>query len=250
MQSAIKNASLQLNTINTILFDFDGTIADTEASMTLALKLTFEDFGIILPGTTVFKTFACLTIEDMFRVAGIFDPGLMSDMVTRYNALYQEIAPRNAGLFSGVLETLDRLTDRGYRLAIATNESRENLNTLMDCFGIKPYFIATCCADEVNRPKPWPDMGKKLLTQTEATAVRTLMVGDAVTDIEMAQRNFMNSCAVGWGSASMNRLLEASPNWAIYQPSELFDILDNAISTPAFLSILKRGTVTAAEPVL
>ena len=155
-----------------------------------------------------------------------FSPALISEN------LYREIAPENARLFPGVKHTLNRLRDCGYNLAIATNESRENLDMLIDTFNIRHVFSATCCADEVKHPKPWPDMGKKVVSKIGTAAINSLMIGDSVSDIEMARNSSMNSCAVSWGATAFDRLLESSPNWAITYIAQLLDILYNSCTIP------------------
>ena len=225
MRLPMKNLNSGSKPIDTVLFDFDGTLADTMESSLLAFESTLLQFHYKLPEPITKDIYGAFSIEGMFRYIGISDLDLQAKMVCRYNELYREIAPRIASLFPGVRFTLNLLKDSGFRLAIATNELRENLDMLLKTLGIDHIFDTTCCADEVSRPKPWPDMGKKVLSRLDADPNRCLMLGDSVCDIEMARNNRIESCAVGWGATPIECLLEASPNLAITDFFQLLDIL-------------------------
>jgi phosphoglycolate phosphatase len=221
----MKNLTLGSNTIDTIVFDFDGTLADTLESSLLAFKSTLHQFKISLPEWLTKETWGPLSIESMFHFIGVQDKVMQSQMIRCYNEHYRNIAPFKAGLFPGVRSTLNYLKDCGYGLAIATNELRKNLDMLLEEFGIGHMFETTCCADEVGQPKPWPDMGREVLFRLGSDSDRSLMLGDSLCDIEMARKASMTSCAVSWGATPFDRLLDASPNLAITDFSQLLDIL-------------------------
>lgn len=250
MRLPMKNLNLWSNTIETIVFDFDGTLADTLEASLITFKSTLQHLNINLPIPIDIKTYGPLSVAGMFRTAGIAEENRLSETIAYYKKLYQRIAPRRAKLFPGVKQALNRLIQEGYDLVIATNESRQNLDVLMKCFGIEHIFCVTCCADEVRRPKPWPDIGEKVLQQTGAAAANTLMVGDSVCDIEMAQQTGMKACAVGWGGTPLHRLIDSSPDWAITETCQLFHILSTSQKTPNFKHVLVNGTGRISETLL
>jgi phosphoglycolate phosphatase len=249
MRVPLKNIHLRSDAIDTIVFDFDGTLAGTLESSLLTLESTLLQFHIALPKPVIKDIYGSLSVEGMFRYVVRSDKDLLSKMICRYNVLYREIAPIIASLFPGVRSTLNLLKDRGFGLAIATNELRENLDMLLTTFGIDHIFDTTCCADEVKHPKPWPDMGKTVIEQLGAPADRTLMVGDSVCDIEMAQQNGMKSCAVSWGGTPFHRLIESSPEWAITDFSQLIDILYAPHRMVNFHSVSVNGTDRITETI-
>jgi phosphoglycolate phosphatase-like HAD superfamily hydrolase len=229
------------DTIDTIVFDFDGTLANTLPTSLMSFRSTLRHFDIDLPKSFNLSTYGHQSVAGMFQQAGVSDKNKLLSLIDQYNSNYREIAPVNAGLFPGVRHTLNILRNCGYRLAIATNEMRQNLDMLLDVFNIGHLFIATCCADEVKQPKPWPDMGRKVVSKIGTAAIRSLMIGDSVCDIEMARSNRMNSCAVSWGAANFDQLLEASPNWAITDITQLLEILN--ISPTIFPSQVGWGSI-------
>ena len=250
MRLPMKNLTLRSNTIDTVVFDFDGTLADTLESSLLAFESTLLQFNIDLPDPPTTKTYGPLSVEGMFRHIGVSDNTLLLKMVTRYNILYRDIAPGIADLFPGVKDTLNLLADRGFKLAIATNELRENLDMLLTTFGIGHLFKTTCCADEVSQPKPWPDMGREVLKRLDADAAQSLMLGDSICDIQMAQQNSMASCAVSWGATPIDRLLDTSPNLAITDFPQLLDILGVVDTSLGFHSIFFNKPTGITETAL
>jgi phosphoglycolate phosphatase-like HAD superfamily hydrolase len=232
-----KNPYQKSDTIDTIVFDFDGTLADTLPSSLMSFRSTLQHFDINLPTPITLSTYGHQSVAGMFQQAGVSDKNKLLSLIDQYNSMYREIAPVNASLFPGVRHTLNILRNYSYRLAIATNESRQNLDILLDAFNIRHFFTATCCADEVKQPKPWPDMGRKVVSKIGTAAIRSLMIGDSVCDIEMARNNRMNSCAVSWGATNFDRLLESSPNWAITDTTQLLEILNIAYTAPFFYRI-------------
>ncbi|MGD2015124.1 MAG: HAD family hydrolase [Desulfobacterales bacterium] len=250
MRLPMKNPYQATDTIDTIVFDFDGTLADTLPSSLMSFQSTLQHFDIDLPKPITLSTYGHQSVAGMFQQAGISDKDKLLSLIDQYNSLYREIAPVNANLFPGVRHTLTILRDCGYSLAIATNESRENLDILLDAFSIRHIFNATCCADEVKQPKPRPDMGRKVVSRIGTAAIRSLMIGDSICDIEMAYNNSMKSCAVSWGATNLYRLLESSPNWAITEIAQLFEILNISCTVPFLHSIYESTTAGISETSL
>jgi HAD superfamily hydrolase (TIGR01509 family) len=250
MRLPMKILTLGSNTIDTIVFDFDGTLADTLESSLLAVESTLHQFKITLPEPLTKQTWGPLSIESMFHIIGVPDNATQSQMIRCYNQHYREIAPIKARLFPGVVSTLNCLKDCGFGLAIATNELRKNLDMLLAVFGIGHLFQTTCCADEVDQPKPSPDMGREVLRRLDTDAAHSLMLGDSICDIQMAQQNGMASCAVSWGATPFDRLLEASPNLAITDFPQLLDILGVVDTSLRFHSIFFNKPTGITETAL
>lgn len=100
----------------------------------------------------------------------------------------------NACLFPGAQALLERLSNAGILLAIATNRSQQSLERALLSAGIGHYFITTRTASQVPQ-KPCPQMLEEIIDDVSVSSKETLMVGDSLTDIEMAR--FINVDAVG-----------------------------------------------------
>ena len=179
-----------------------------------------DELGVKVNAQRLFKEITSLSLENMFKSVGL-DQDLLPTACERYKKIYQILSPVWAVLFSGVKPTLESLASRGLNLAIATNESRDNLDNLVSAFGIANLFQASCCADEVARPKPFPDMGNRLFKLLGTLPSRALMVGDSTFDMAMGKSLGMQTCAVGYGASPMDLLLTEKPDHIIDNFNEL-----------------------------
>lgn len=227
MLHPLKNNYSILTGIDAVIFDFDGTLADTQKATMTTFVQALDQLDMPLDETLLSEEMTALSVEDMFRSVGLKERRI-AKACGLYKEIYRTTAPQCAALFPGVEPTLQALSSWGFTLAIATNESRENLDTLLSAFGIAPLFQASCCADEVARSKPFPDMGIKLLHTLDITPQRALMVGDSVFDMALGKTLGLRTCAAGYGAYPLSQLQEQHPDKTIRKFSELLTLLVRA----------------------
>ncbi len=224
MLPPLKNHYSIMTGIDAVIFDFDGTLADTQKATMTTFIQALDELSMPLDETLLSEEMTALSVEDMFRSVGL-EEGRVANACDRYKDIYRTTAPRCAALFPGVEPTLQALSSWGFTLAIATNESRENLDTLLSAFGIAHLFQASCCADEVERSKPFPDMGVRILSTLDIAPERALMVGDSVFDMALGKTLGMRTCAAGYGAYPLSQLQEQHPDRVIRGFSELLTLL-------------------------
>ncbi|MBI0383845.1 HAD-IA family hydrolase, partial [Streptomyces albiflaviniger] len=98
--------------------------------------------------------------------------------------------------------------------------ARSLLNTL----GIDGQFDVILGSDEVARPKPAPDIVLKAMEVMDSDPDRTVMVGDAVTDLASARGAGITAVAAMWGETDEKTLLAAEPDVILHKPSELLSL--------------------------
>ena len=224
MVHPIKNPYSIFIDINTVIFDFDGTLANTQKATMMTFVQVLGKLGMAVEEQSLCEEMTALSVAEMFRSVGL-SKDLVPTACECYKALYQILSPQWASLFPGVKQILETLDAWGLSLAIATNESRDNLDNLLSAFGIANLFKTSCCADEVTRSKPFPDMGIKILEHMNAHPSRTLMVGDSVFDMAMGNTLGLHTCAVGYGAFPITQLLAKNPDYAIQNFNELLTLL-------------------------
>lgn len=205
-----------MNGIDTIIFDFDGTLADTQSAIKQTFISTLQNIGMPVSSDTFINEISSKTMEEMFREVGVVNKDLLKDAVLQYCRLYRAIGPQKARLFPGVLETLKKLRECHISLAIATNENRTNLESLLPVLKIGHFFSFTICEDEVGRPKPHPEMIHKILDKMDSSPDHTLIVGDSAIDILTGKATHCKTCAVTYGSHPEEKL-------RLYSPDRLID---------------------------
>ena len=182
-----------------LVFDWDGTLADSAAIIVNAIQSSCADLGLPVPDDAAARYVIGLGLNDALRHVA---PTLAQDDYPQLSARYRfHYMGANAGipLFAGAAQLLDRLSERGHRLAVATGKSRRGLDHALEQAGIGHRFAATRCADE-GQPKPHPDMLLHLMRTLEVPPAQTLMIGDTTHDLLLAANAGVDAVAVGYGA--------------------------------------------------
>jgi phosphoglycolate phosphatase len=194
-----------------IVFDWDGTLMDSQARIVACIQAAFCDAGLPVPTDEAASDIIGLGLsEAMGRLLPGGDAEACDAVVAHYRRHFLTGDRTHSELFAGARETLEALAGLGYLLAVATGKSRVGLDRELERTGLGGLFHATRCADET-RSKPHPEM---LLALTDALGVRpeaTLMVGDTEYDLLMASNARAWSLAVCHGVHDVERLLACGP---------------------------------------
>jgi phosphoglycolate phosphatase len=191
-----------------LVFDWDGTLMDSEAKIVACLQAAAADMQVAIPAEADARQVIGLGLHEAVRM--LF-PG--SDEVTRKGlaeAYRDHFLVRNKArsrLFPDVVETLDSLAD-DYLLAVATGKSRRGLEKELDDSGLRHFFQATRCADEAFS-KPHPQMLEDILGKLGMRPSEALMIGDTEYDMRMAVNAGSRGLGVTYGVHEPQRLIES-----------------------------------------
>ncbi|MBN2887380.1 MAG: HAD-IA family hydrolase [Chromatiaceae bacterium] len=194
-----------------IVFDWDGTLMDSEARIVACVHGAFASLELEPPSREMARDIIGLGLEEAMRrlVPGI-EPALLADLVLAYRREFLVSNETPSVLFAGARETLEQLAAEGYRLAVATGKSRVGLDKSLAETGLGELFHATRCADETFS-KPHPQMLLELMEELGARAAETLMIGDTEYDMQMATNAGTSALAVSYGVHAPERLLAHGP---------------------------------------
>lgn len=210
------------------IFDCDGTLVDSGATIYAALKLSFEENGLQVPPQSVSRRVIGLSLTE--AIAALVPgepldrlPGLVEDYKRAFMSLRQA-GQVEEPLFDGVLELLDALEHDGWLLAVATGKSDRGLKHCLESHDIHARFVSLQTADR-HPSKPHPSMVEQAIADAGAAAEKTFVVGDTSFDMAMA----VNAGAVGigaaWGYHEADELLEAGAAAVAEQPLEVLDLI-------------------------
>ena len=194
-----------------IVFDWDGTLMDSEARIVSCIQAAFSDLGELPPPKEVARDVIGLGLNEAMTV--LWPDGEAQQraaLVERYRHHFLGTDETDSNLFPGARWVLETLRSRGLLLAIATGKSRRGLERVLASTGLKAYFQATCCADEAPS-KPHPAMLQRIMTSLAVPPENTLMIGDTEYDMQMAQNAGVAALAVSYGVHSPERLLAYQP---------------------------------------
>jgi phosphoglycolate phosphatase len=200
---------LALRVLRAVIFDFDGTLADSYAAITASVNHVRQSHG--LPD---------LAEADVRPHVGLGLPYLLEQTVPGVDQPRDQVAYRShhptvmlAGtrLLPGAAAALEAIHGSGRRVAVCSNKPRAFTKDLVDYLEIRPWVDAVFGPEDVTRPKPAPDMLKKAVAWLGVTSAQALYVGDMVVDIETALAAGLRVWVVATGSDDRAALEAAEP---------------------------------------
>jgi phosphoglycolate phosphatase len=194
-----------------LVFDWDGTLMDSVATIVDCTREAFVGAGVAPPPEEAVRDAIGLGLRESFDR---FAPGggeeLMARVLTCYRERWLAEYRGRQVLFPGIVDLLSGLAADGYLLAVATGKSRRGLDDALRSHGIEGLFQATRTADEAPS-KPHPQMVLDILDELGVRPGAALVVGDSVHDLEMARAAGVASVGVCSGSHPRPELLRRSP---------------------------------------
>lgn len=211
-------------TIKAILFDFDGTIADTAPGIVCTMQETFKAMNLPIPAPEAVCQTIGIPLHDSIQTLGNLTDAEANHGMEVYRQLFHQFEIPNIGLFPNVVETLTQLREKDIRMAICTSRNIESLDVIMDARGLTPLFETRVTGSDRLAPKPAPDMVVALLKRMDIKADEAIVVGDTTYDIEMGNSAGCKTVAVTYGNHSHEKLLTARPTWVIDNFTQLLDL--------------------------
>lgn len=206
-----------------VIFDFDGTLADTSECIVKTAQRTMERLGLPMRSEWEIKQTIGLPLEECFR--RLVRENRTDNLIERCTDYYREefftLQEQTIRLFPGVKGWLQRLKDEGVKIAIATSRGGKSLGMLCDQLGIGDFITMRMSSDLVTEKKPAPEMVERILAELKFSPDETLVVGDTVYDIEMGQRAGCDTCGVTWGNQSEEELKTLNPTMIISEIQNL-----------------------------
>lgn len=203
-----------------IVFDWDGTLMDSAGVIVHSIQAACRDLGIAVPDDAACRYIIGLGLgEALQRLLPDLPEANYPKLVERYRHHYL-IEDQTIPLFAGAEQVVRALRDAGYLLGVATGKSRKGLDRVLTSTGLGECFHATRCADECFS-KPHPEMLEQLMDELGVVPERTLMVGDTIHDLQMANQARVAALAVSYGAHETDALLACAPRACVNSIEEL-----------------------------
>jgi phosphoglycolate phosphatase len=208
-----------------IIFDWDGTIIDSQAHIIDSMCKAISDQGLEPPAEDSIRHIIGLSLDGAIRA---LLPEQSSEsvqfMADRYRHHFFNTTLEPSRLFDGVEDIVRQLHKDGYLLAVATGKGRHGLDMALRTTGLKQYIHVSRCADET-RSKPDPMMLGEILTDLDMPVNQAVMVGDTSYDLDMAANIKMDSIAVTYGMHARSLLEKHRPTHIIDSIAQLTHIV-------------------------
>jgi phosphoglycolate phosphatase len=222
--------------IRTLVFDLDGTLAETAGDLIGALNIVLASEGIDPVPLSAARSMLgaggrALIQRGFARAERDLAPGqldaLFTDFLNHYNAHIAD----NSWLFPGVEACLDRCAAAGWRLAVCTNKLEHSSRLLLGKLGVGERFQFICGQDTFGIAKPDPKPLVETIRKAGGRTRDAIMVGDSVTDIKTARAAGTPVIAVDFGYTDVP-VTELGPDRIISHFDDLFDVAEALSRAP------------------
>jgi pyrophosphatase PpaX len=210
---------------DTALFDFDGTVMDTNGLIIETWRYTVRTLADReMSMEEIQGTLGEAIAVSMPRILPDIDPAVSTATYRNYQADRYLDAIR---LFDGTEDTLRALRERGVRTGLVTNRLANSTYRALDHFGVRGDFDIILTAEDYTRFKPDPEPILLTLARLGADPARTIYLGDSVNDILAAKAAGVYAILAGWSVALPEEKREdgaAAPDLVIEHMGDLLEL--------------------------
>jgi len=211
-----------------VLFDLDGTLADTLEDLAAAMDRVLRREGLPGHGYAEYQRMVGHGIRQLVSAAlpaDRRDEATVDRCFARMMADYGEHSLIKTHLYDGVAELLDALRGRGLKLAVLSNKADEPTRRIVTALFADGAFDAVAGARPDVPLKPDPAGALLAATSLGLDPGRMLYVGDSPTDMRTALAAGMTPVSVSWGFRTRGELVEAGASAVLDHPLQLLELL-------------------------
>lgn len=205
-----------------IIFDFDGTIADTLDTIINIVNQVKTKNGYKPISFEEIADYKNLTSQQIIKKSGIS----IFKIPCLIKQVKQELNQRinNIKLFNGIPEVIQELKRQNHTLVIITSNSRENVITFLKYNNLLEYFDFIYPGKTIfGKDK----IIKNFLKQKNINSQNAIYIGDEIRDIEAAKKSNIQIISVTWGFHSKQALMQHQPDFLIETPQEILTAIAN-----------------------
>ena len=182
-----------------ILFDFDGTVADSSEGVFAGVLYAFEKMGMEKPDSNELRRFIGPPLKESFMTRHGLNGEESDRAVAYYRELYSESGVLMCRAYEGIDRLFENLNKKGFTLAIATSKPEKYAVQILDYLGLSHHFAYIAGAQFHGARTDKPSVIEYALESLNISPSQALMVGDRFHDIEGAKSFGMRCACVTWG---------------------------------------------------
>ncbi len=204
-----------------ILFDLDGTLADTLTDLALATNRTLEAFGLSTHPIEAYRHFVGNGARNLVATAAhTKDEALIDRLLAYFLADYEAHLLDHTKPYEGVAETIDALQSRGVRMAVVTNKPHAQAVRLTQHL-FKDRFAVVFGGCDKYPKKPDPQSTRMAMEILQATADECVFVGDSDVDVYTAHNAGVPCIGCAFGFRGEEELRKAGAEDVVYSFIEI-----------------------------
>ena len=211
------------------LVDIDGTLLDSNYHHTVAWTRGFESVGCVVPAWRIHRHMGMGGDRLVAAVAGDETEERHGDAIReRWEKEFDAMLPETR-LFDAAGDLLDGLVDRDVQVVLASSGKPGHAEHALDLLDADRRAAAWTTSEDADQTKPHPDLLETALAKVGAEPADALVLGDAVWDVEAAQRLGIPSVMLLCGGFGRDELLSAGARATYADPRDLLAHLDEAL---------------------
>jgi len=212
-----------MRTYDTVLFDLDGTILDTNELIIVSFLQALK--GAVDEGFNrehIIPSMGAPLEDQMKRFSGLEK---VDHLIDAYREVNLQLHDEYVKLFDQVEEVLEALHSENIKLGVVTTKMRLTTERGLAFTNIAKYMDVVITIDDVKHAKPHPEPVLKAMEALGADPKRTIMVGDSTMDIESGVKAGVTTVGVAWSLKGGQVLRDAGAHYIIQTMNELVDIV-------------------------
>lgn len=210
------------------IFDCDGTLVDSQATICRAMTAGFAACGLPGPSDAATRSIIGLSLPEAMAALHPHDPAAHEPLGAAYKQAFFDLRAAglaNEPLYEGIVDAIEGLEARGWLLGVATGKSDRGLKHILEHHGLHPRFATLQTADR-HPSKPHPSMIELAMAEAGAAPATTVMIGDTSHDIAMAKAAGCGAIGVAWGYHTPRMLRDAGADAVAAHPDELIGLIE------------------------
>lgn len=212
--------------VKAVLFDFDGTIADTGRGIINCVKKTLAARGIEEPDEGRLRYFIGPPLVVSFRHLFGLDEDTAQEYVREYRVFYSQGGMYELDLYDGIVETLERLRAMGLTMAIASSKPGVYVQALLEHLGIARYFSGISAPEigTVNPPKV--ELITAAMRMLNVRPEECVMVGDRFFDIDGGREAGVRTIGAAYGYGGRAEMEEHGATLIAETTTEIAELIE------------------------
>ena len=207
--------------INTVIFDFDGTIMNTNIVIIESWKHTYRQiYGKEMEVSEIVKTFGEPIAVSMSKVFPHIEP---EESCRIYREFQEAHKDKMVKLFPRMDDLMKEVKERGYKTSIVTSRLGESLHEYLQQFRLLDYVDVIVTGNDSKAHKPDPEPILIALEKLGSKPEESIMIGDSMFDILCAKNAGCHSALVGWAEAVSYE--DSGADYHLEEPEDLFMFL-------------------------
>ena len=209
------------------IFDLDGTLLNTIKDLGIAVNHALEKHGYNGHSLATYPFMVGNGVRKLIqRSCPDANEEMIDTLLADFKEYYDEHCTDYTTPYNGIPELLDELTQRGVKIAVASNKYQAATDKIVRHFFPDIPFVSIQGQIESRPVKPDPSIVFAILNQCPTPKAEIIYIGDSAVDIETARRACVTSVGVTWGFRTVSELRQAYADHIISTPNEIINLLN------------------------